>query len=463
MEPRITIVGGGSTHWTPRLLVDLANTGSLENAEVVLMDLNPESLSPMLDIADHISGTRGIGLKARATTDLAEALDGAEFVITAFSVGGFASMRHDLEIPARYGVRQPVGDSVGPGGIARALRSVPILLSIAREMEQRCPDALLVNVSNPLSALCRVVTRETRVRAVGLCNEIIGLHFVLSLLFDADLREIDPTVAGVNHLPLVTALRIGDRDGFEMLADLLDDAGPRHREPLWMTPPSQMHYRKLSAGTAWTKGDVIANNPLKLELFKRFRVLPGSHDTHVAEFFPGFLTEASDFGREWGVHHYGLAGHEADKAEDDAGVDELLAATEIPSWPSGELVAPLLDGILTGADRSLPVNLPNEGQVANLPQGVVVECIGVAGADGVRPRDEASVPSVLGEYLRRVAFSEELTVDAALTGSRVTLLEAMLTDPLAGRLPYEHAVAMTDELVAATAAWLPQFAPSPAS
>ncbi len=184
-------------------------------------------------------------------------------------------MVHDLEIPARYGVHQPVGDSVGPGGITRALRSIPVVVGIARAMEERCPDALLVNVSNPLTALCRAVTRETTVRTVGLCNELVGLSWMMSLLFDVGMLEVDPVVGGVNHLPLVTALRIGGDDGFAMLRALLDDPGTRADEPIWMEPPANAHWRKVSTGDKWTKGDVLANNRLKFELFRRFGVLPG--------------------------------------------------------------------------------------------------------------------------------------------------------------------------------------------
>ncbi|MGH9028018.1 MAG: hypothetical protein ACRDV4_00135, partial [Acidimicrobiales bacterium] len=126
-------------------------------------------------------------------------------------------------------------------------------------------------------------------------------------------------------------------------------------------------------------------------------------------------------------------------------------------YPSGELVAPLLAGLLTGEDRPLPMNLPNTGQVLNLPEGTVVECIGVSGSGGLNPRDSVAVPSVLGEYLRRVVVSQELTVEAAVSGNPTDVLEAMFADPTAGRLPYEHVVSMTEELLAATAQWLPQF------
>jgi alpha-galactosidase len=458
MAAKITLVGGGSTHWTPKLMVDFANTPALADAEVVLYDLDPDSLPPALKVAEHVAERRGIPLTARATTDIDDALTGAEFVIATFSVGGFASMRHDIEIPSRYGVRQTVGDSVGPGGISRALRSVPVILAVARAMERCCPDALLVNVSNPLTALCRAVTRETAIKTVGLCAEIVGLKFVLSLLFDTNFMSIDPVVAGVNHLPLVTSLRIGDRDGFEMLRSALD-GDVDLSGPIWMDPPGPMHYKMIDPESGWTKADILANNKVKFELFNRFGVLPGSSDTHVVEFFPGFVTAASDFGRDWAVHHYGMHGHQSDKADDDSEMADLLAAETISTWPSGEFVATLLEGLVTGEDRAFPGNIPNAGQVENLPDDVVVECMILAGADGVRPRDRAAVPSFLGEHLRRVVSAQELTVDAAVSGDPTTALEAMLADPMAGSLPYEHVVSMTDELLSATAPWLPQFAP----
>jgi alpha-galactosidase len=264
MPARITIVGGGSTHWTPTLLVDFANTPSLEDADVRLTDIDEASLPRMLAVAKHIATSRGIGLSVSATTDLARALEGADFVITAFSVGGLASMAHDIEVPAQYGLRHPVGDTVGPGGIFRSLRSIPVLLRIAREVERRVPDALLLNVSNPLTALCRAVTKETTLRTVGLCNELVGLQFWLSLVFDVGMNAIDPVVAGVNHLPLVTALRIGDGDGFAMLNEVLEHPERLEGQPVWMAPPPSSHWRKVDPGRDWTKADIVANNRVKL-------------------------------------------------------------------------------------------------------------------------------------------------------------------------------------------------------
>ena len=248
MTTRIAIIGGGSAHWTPRLLLDFVNTPSLAESQVVLMDTAPESLPPVQQLADHIASLGSAGLRTTATTELEAALDGAQFVITGLSVGGFDAMRHDLEIPDHYGLPQPVGDSVGPGGISRALRSVPVTVGIARAMERRCPDALLVNVSNPLTALCHAVTRETTVSTVGLCNELVGLTWAMSLLFDVGMHEVDPVVGGVNHLPLVTALTIGGSDGFTMLRSIMDQPVTALDDPIWMEPPAGSHWRKVSTG-----------------------------------------------------------------------------------------------------------------------------------------------------------------------------------------------------------------------
>src|SRR4051794_27378373 len=224
MGARITVVGGGSYHWAPRLLADFANTPSLTDAEVVLHDLDAERMKRMEELGTEIARRRGIALSVRSEADRRAALGDAEYVITAFSVGGFDSLQHDIEIPQRYGIRQPIGDSVGPGGIMRALRSVPVLLAIANDVADVAPDAWLCNVTNPLTALCRSVTRETDVKTVGLCNEWVGCAWMLSLLFDCGMNDVDPILGGVNHYPLATSLKIkGDDDGFVQLHALLND------------------------------------------------------------------------------------------------------------------------------------------------------------------------------------------------------------------------------------------------
>ena len=454
--PRIVLVGGASAHWTPRLVCDFLNTPALAGAEVVLHDIARDRLEAMAQVCTHLADLRAAPMRVRAEPDRRVAFAGADFVVVALSVGGFDSMRHDLEIPERFGIRQPIGDSVGPGGLSRALRSIPVLLEIAADVETVAPNAWFLNVTNPLTALTRAVTSETGLPAVGLRNELIGTQFVLSLLTGAPMHEIVPTVAGVNHFPVFTGLRIGDRDGFAVVRDILDDLDGVGREEVWMTPPEGLHWHKDTPGP-WTRADVAASMPVKLEVLRRFGVLPGAHDSHVAEFMPGFVSEANDHGAGWRIHHYGLSGHMADSEGDLADVAQLASATEVSRMPSGEIVAGVIDGLVTGVARDLPVNMANRGQVTTLPPDVVVETMATIDAAGVNPRDVAAIPGIVGEWVRRVSAAQELTVRAALSGDRNDALAAMLADPMAARLPFEKVDAMTSALLESTGRWLPQF------
>jgi alpha-galactosidase len=300
---KITIVGGGSYHWAPRLLCDFANTPSLTDARVVLHDLDEDRLKLMEALGRDIAAKRGIALETIAEPDRERALTGADFVITCFSVGGFDSMQHDIEIPRRFGIRQPIGDSVGPGGLMRALRSIPVALEIARDVEKLAPDAWLVNVTNPLTALCRSITRETSVNTVGLCNEWVGATFNLSLALDCGMNDIDPVLAGVNHFPLATELRVKGEDGFALLDALMADRDRAAHEHIWMDPLEDMHWIKTSPAEHWSKLDVIENNRVRFEILRRFGVFPGSGDHHSVEFMPGFVHPGNDYGEGWRVHH----------------------------------------------------------------------------------------------------------------------------------------------------------------
>jgi alpha-galactosidase len=261
-------------------------------------------------------------------------------VVVAISTGGFASMRHDLEIPARHGIHQSIGDTVGPGGVFRALRNIPVLIGLARDMEELCPEAWMLNVTNPMTTLCRAVTGRTSIRAVGLCQEITITHLLLSLLLDVSYFDVDMTVVGVNHFPVITDLRLGGADGFARLRSLLEGDGAALDEPLaWELPDGVLHGQPL--GDRWTKRDIVARSRIKLDLFSRFGVLPGAGDRHLAEFFAGYLTDESAWGTDWGVQLVPVEVHERSQVEHRAEFDRALAADAVDPWPSGRAGGPV--------------------------------------------------------------------------------------------------------------------------
>jgi alpha-galactosidase/6-phospho-beta-glucosidase family protein len=456
-RPRVTIVGGGSSQWTPKLLVDFVNTPVVRDAEVVLHDIDPASLPRMVELAQHLAAVRGVSLTARGTTDRRDALVGADFVVANISTGGFRSMRHDLEIPERYGIRQSVGDTVGPGGVMRSLRNIPVFLDIARDVEAVCPDAWILNLTNPMTTICRALTRETPLKVVGLCHEVTVTQFLLGLLLDVGFLDLTLEVGGVNHLPLVTRVEAAGDDGLARLRALLDDAGTRGDELLPLDLPEGLELLKPSPGPRWTRGDLLANWRVKLELFARFGVLPAAGDRHLAEFFPNFITEQSDWGARWGFGLTGIATRERHQHEHVAALEAMLASDTVDPMPSGEMVAPVMQCMLLDRPGRFPLNIPNDGQVADLPLGAMVESMCIVDAGGVRGDEGVSLPAGMAEVLRRVSASQELTVEAGVSGERDAAFAAMLLDPLAGRLDYDALSAMTDELLAATAEWLPQF------
>jgi alpha-galactosidase len=455
MAPRIVIIGGASLQWVPKLFLDIVNMPSLAESELVLQDINPDPLPAMADFVRHVNGLKGAGITVSTTTDRREALEGADYVVVCISTGAFESMRHDLEIPARHGIKQAVGDTVGPGGIMRALRNIPVLVAIAKDMEEICPTAWMLNITNPMTTLCRAVTRETSVKTVGLCHEVTGAQFTLSQILDVDFRSFDFEVVGVNHLPIITKLFVDGEDAMDRLRERLADPEKLADEPIYLS--DEIRRELGDVASEFTKRDLVTSNRVKFALFDRFGVLPGAGDRHLVEFFPGFLTEESGWGERWNVKLTSIADREIWVDRYKADFAKLSQITEVPNMPSGEMVAPMIDSFLRDKRRNFPLNLPNSGQCPDLPTDAVVESMVIADGDGLAGRDHGRAPAALAECLRRVVASQEMTVDAAISGDRDTAVDAMLLDPLAGRIDFDHVARMTDEMIAATARWLPQF------
>lgn len=459
---RITIVGGGSFQWVPTLTTDLALTPSVRGAEIVLLDIDEARLARTAPVVEHVSELTGAQFSVRATTDQRAALRDADFVMVNVTTGGFESMTFDLDIPWRYGIRQPGGDTVGPGGINRALRNIPVIVGIARDMEDVCPDAWLLNLTNPMTALCRSVTKTTSIKTVGLCHEVTNFRGILTLLTGAAWDAIQLSVTGVNHVPVVTGIDLGDgRDGMAFLRDVV--AGKVDLDAdLGFDLGEDEHERPGSFGEERvprraTKRFFVDEYAAGFELFRRFGAFVAPGNRHTLEAFPAMLAEDADWGARWNVHYTTIAERERHEAKYAADLDKRLADTDPPKHPSLEMAAPVIDSLVTGHRRTFPLNIPNTGQCADLPRDAVTESMCIVDGDGVRGGEPVRAPEFFAAWLNRIVAAQELTVEAALTGDRGLVHAAMLLDPHAGTLGLATIEQMTDELLGATKRWLPQF------
>lgn len=447
---KITIVGGGSYCWTPTLFRDIVCTPGLEGSEIVLEDINPRHLADLHACCKAVLA--GFGkekqFKLSATCDETRALRGADYVILTISTGGYDAMAHDLRIPYRYGIYQPVGDTVGPGGLSRALRNIPVVANIARRMESVCPNAWLLNITNPMTTLTRAVWRETDIRCIGLCHEVYGtLKRLGKILGGKDVYEdFDYVVAGVNHLPWLLTLKFRGRNAFPMLLRRIDKDG-------------KVREQGGGPGTAFDES-FRGKLRVKFALLKDFGALPAAGDRHVVEFFPYFCTREMRKGAAMGVE---LTTIETRRNEytpmwKKNVADITSGKVKMEPTISAEATARVIAALAGVRDWKDVVNLPNRGQIKELPPEVVVETCGAISRNrAVGLPVERIPPAILAQIQRHVAV-QEMTVEAAMKGDRNLALQALLNDPLCGIIPdYRNVAKMLDEMLSANRKWLPQF------
>jgi alpha-galactosidase/6-phospho-beta-glucosidase family protein len=435
---KIAFIGGGSVQWAPKIVTDIALCETLAGAELVLHDIDADALALLTRASEHIVAQVDGNLQVTGTLDRAEALRGADYVIFCVGIGGLPAMRHDLEIPERYGIYQPVGDTVGPGGLARGLRHIPFAVQVAREMEQLCPDAWMLNLTNPMTTNCRGMTRATGIRTIGLCHEVSGVCHRLADLFDVPVETVVPEVAGINHLPVILRFDVGGRNGIDMLRDWLAEHGP---------------FARVGRVELNFVFDVFVDRlAVKLTLFEQLGVLFGAGDRHVTEFIPGYLTEANDRGRRYGVLLTTVDQREEMALLRRAQVEAFVGGQPQALEPSTEQLAPVIAALAGGPTGKFIVNVPNEGQIDNLPRDAVVECIAEISSLGVQPLAVGPLPHAAYAVIAPHVARQELIVEAALTDRREPALAALATDPL---VPDPAVVEpMLDELLEANVAFM---------
>lgn len=437
---KIAFIGGGSVQWTLKLVGDMASNPTLAGADLVLHDIDADALDLLTRASRRaIELARGT-LCVTQTLDRVAALRDADFVILCVGIGMLPAMRNDLEMPERYGIWQSVGDTVGPGGLSRALRHIPFAVQVAREMEQVCPRAWLLNLTNPMTTICRGVTRATNIRAIGLCHEVTNALPHLTALLGISSQPITFDVAGINHLPIVLRFNVGARDGIALLRDWL----AQHR-------PAET----IAQTTINTAADVFKDQlALKLFLLDQLGVLFGAGDRHVAEFFPGFLTDASQRGLAYGIFLTRIEHREEIFRARRAHVEKFVAGEIGALEPTEEQLTPVMAALAGGPPGRFIVNVPNRGQIDDLPRDAVVECMARVDALGVHPEATGALAHAAHAIIAPHVARQELIAQAALTGSKSSALAALATDPLV-RDPGTVAP-MLDELIAANAPYTQQ-------
>lgn len=440
---KIVVIGGGSYSWGPTFLRDIFGTPELRGAKIVLQDIAQDRVDLVYALGQKMIQDFNLDFHLEKTLSLDEALQGADFIILTITTGRLESMRPDIEIPAKYGIKQSVGDTTGPGGLSRALRNIPVVAEIGRKVIEICPNALFLNYTNPMTVLTRVLAMHG-VKVVGLCHEWIGVREHLAQLFSTQPERIDAKISGINHLIWVT--------------DLYAD-GKR----VWDEIPAIAE--KIISGEIKVDDDdasVFADHAkVKSTLFELYGALPAAGDRHIAEFFPHFINESTGWGRDYDL----ILTSTDDRHTLEAGAKGLIEMAIKGDVPldgfmqdiSTEAANKIIRAVICGEKYVGIMNLPNAGQVSNLTHGAVVETYGVIDSTGAHALTYGTVPDGIQNILQHHIHQQEMTVNAALSSSREVALQVLLNDPLSSRLTIDKAEQMLEELIEANKQYLPMF------
>ena len=425
---RIVLVGAGSMVFTHRLLSDFFSHPETQSANVVLHDIDPARLRMAQDMAVALAHTADAHPRLEATLDRRRALRDADFVIVAVQVGGAAATQLDFAVAARHGLRYAINDTINVGGIFRALRTIPVLTAIVRDIEALCPDAWLINFTNPLSTLLWAVSRQSGVRAVGLCHSVRNTARTLARYLEVPEAELEYQAGGVNHLAFM--LRI-ERNGIDL-------------------------YPALAEAVA--AGRIPDTDLVRAELYKRLGYYPCESSEHHAEYSPWFIP------KEGMVERFRIPiGEYLDRVA--AGIDKfeatklhLAAGQPMALRTSREYAADIIRAVVTGISARIVATVPNEGWISNLDRDACVEVPCDVGRDGVRPVAIGPLPLHLAAYMRSAIDSMALTVQAAVEQRRDAVYFAVMQDPIVqARLTLDETWRLTDEVIAAEHEWLPRW------
>jgi alpha-galactosidase len=435
--PKIVFIGAGSTVFTRNLIGDVLQFPALRDATTFsLMDIDRERLATSETAARRLAAVSGARAAVEATTERRVALDGADYVVSCFQVGGLSpSTLIDFEVPKRFGLRQTIADTLGVGGIMRGLRTIPVILDVCHDMEQLCPDALLLQYVNPMAMVCWAAAEAGPIRTIGLCHSVQHTAAELASDLGVPAGEVDYHVAGINHVAFFLTLARRGEDLYPALQAIVEE------------------------------GRVPDSNRVRYEVLRHLGYFVTESSEHFAEYVPWFikshrpdLIERFNIPLDEYVHR-----SRRQIAEWDAHRVALEGGAPVELVRSDEYGADIINACETGVPFDFNGNLPNRYDggrlIDNLPADCCVEVPCVASGDGIRPKAVGALPRHLAALIQTNISVQGLTVEAALTGRREPVYHAAALDPhTAAELPLDEIAALVDELLEAHGAWVPPLA-----
>ena len=435
---KIVIIGAGSRVFTKSLITDFLSYPELRSSTISLMDLDEGRLGLMKAFAEKLVSQHDFEAKVESTTDRREALEGADYVVLSIRVGGLEASRLDLEIPAKYGIVQGVGDTIGPGGVFYGLRHIPVILDICRDMEDLCPEAWLLNYTNPMAMICWAVNDQSRVKNAGLCHSVQGTASELARYLSAPLDEISYWVAGINHMAWFLKLRWRGEDAYPLLRE-------RFKDPRVYSGP-EAH---------WAGPDLV-----RVEIFRAFGYFVTESSQHMSEYVPYFRKRPELLERFRLAYRLDtIEGMLERRAMAEEEMRRMIDGDEpIPIRRSTEYCSHMIHSMETGAPRRVNVNVRNDGLITNLLRGCCVEVPCLVDRNGVHPCFVGDLPPQCAALNRTNINVQELGALAAVERDKELAFQAVLLDPLtSAMLSIDETRSMVDEMFEAEARYLRDY------
>ena len=434
---KITFIGAGSLGFTRGLVRDLLTFPLLQDATITLMDVDPERLDFAYKASQRIIEMGKYPAKLEATTDRAEALKGADAVVVTILANGVDVWRHDIEIPKKYGVDTNIGDTRGPSGVFRALRTMPVMIGIIKDMEKYCPNAVMLNYTNPMVMLCRAMQRSSHIPLVGLCHSVQGTAEMLAEWIGAPMSEITYTCAGINHQAWYLKYEWNHKDAYPLIREAVNKPEIYQKE--------------------------LVRNEMFLHL-DRYVTESSGHNSEYNAWFrkrPDLIEKYCIHGTNWNPGEYAYVVTHYLKRENNwrEEAKQWLAKDAPISLERGhEYAAYIMNAIKGGETFSFNGNVRNTSLITNLPNDACVEVPVYVDRNGFRPVHVGALPPQLATLNHTNVMIEEMAVEACLTGDPRLVFHAILHDPLTAAVcSLAEIKAMVNEMLKQNEAYLPTF------